>query len=168
MMLAMGAPPGCWSAWDRRSCLRSVLVEPRPSDAGDPDAGWFLRDTGRCAVIDQSVERIRQSAVVEPGAGGGLQILERHTSLAVLGIKGGQDLQNGDTLQCIWPWSPGSHPASWLGHVLMDHVATGTANRQVSYSFDTVGAGSGPAGDPDITATNDCVGGQTVIQSERA
>src|SRR5687767_11910566 len=33
-------------------------------------------------------------------------------------------------LQCVWPWSPGSHPASWLGHVLMDHVATGTTNWQ--------------------------------------
>src|SRR3954470_23603261 len=75
-----------------RSCLRSVLVEPRPSDAGDPEAGWFLRHAGGSAVIDQSVECIRQGAVVEPGAGGSLQILERHTSLAVLGIKGGQDL----------------------------------------------------------------------------
>src|SRR3954471_8758034 len=113
-----------------RSCLRSVLVEPRPSDAGDPEAGWFLTDAGGCAVIDQSVECIRQGAVVEPGAGGHLQILERHTSLAVLGIKGGQDPQNSDALQCVWSWSPGSHPASWLGHILMDHVRTGTANRQ--------------------------------------
>src|SRR5215207_8853566 len=82
------------------------------------------------AVIDQSVECIRQSAVVEPGAGGRLQILERHTGCPVLGIKGGQDLQYGDTLQCVWAWSPGSHPASWLAHILMDHVRTGTANRQ--------------------------------------
>src|SRR3954453_3369590 len=93
-----------------RSCLRSVLVEPRPSDAGDPEAGWFLTDAGGCAVIDQSVECIRQGAVVEPGAGGSLQILERHTSLAVLGIKGGQDLQNGDTLQCVWSWFPSGTP----------------------------------------------------------
>src|SRR3954449_1244337 len=104
-----------------RSCLRSVLVEPRPSDAGDPEAGWFLTDAGGCAVIDQSVEPIRQSAVVEPGAGGCLQILERHTRFPVLGIKDGQDLQNGDTLKRVWSWSPGSHPASWLAYILMDH-----------------------------------------------
>src|SRR3954451_18161021 len=39
-----GVPPGCWLTWDRRSCLRSVLVEPSSSEVGDPEAGWFLRD----------------------------------------------------------------------------------------------------------------------------
>jgi len=68
-----------WSTWDRRSCLRSVLVETRLSEVGDPEAGWFLTDAGRCAVIDQSVECICQGAVVEPEPCGSLQILERHT-----------------------------------------------------------------------------------------
>src|SRR4051794_40594944 len=91
--------------------LGSVLVKLRPSNVGDPEAGWFLRDTSGRTVLDQSVKRIRQAVIVEPGPGGRLKILEQHAGFPVLGIEGGTDLQNGDALQ-RWSWCPWSRLAS--------------------------------------------------------
>ena len=65
---------GCVTARDGSyPRLRSVLVKLRPSNVGDPEAGWFLRDTSGRTVLDQSVKRIRQAVIVEPGPGGRLK-----------------------------------------------------------------------------------------------
>ena len=65
--------------------LGPVLVEPLASRFGDCEAGWLLGHPPHRALVDQSIERIRQSAEVQSGSRGRLKLLERHTGCTMLG-----------------------------------------------------------------------------------
>src|SRR4051794_33989073 len=63
----------------------SVFVEPFTSSFGDREAGWLVRHPSNSAIMDQSIERIRQSTEIQAGSRGRLQLLERHTGRTMLG-----------------------------------------------------------------------------------
>src|SRR4051812_1758607 len=56
----------------------SVFVEALASVLGDREAGWLLGHPTDRTVVDQGVERIGQSAIVQAGADRGLKLFERH------------------------------------------------------------------------------------------
>ena len=58
--------------------LGSVFVEALASGLGDGEAGWFLGHASNRAVVDQRVERIGQSPVVQARSGRALKLLERN------------------------------------------------------------------------------------------
>ncbi len=64
--------------------LGPVLVEPLASGIGDRKASWLFRHPSNRTVVDQSVQRIGQSTIVQAGSRGRFQILERNTGLTVL------------------------------------------------------------------------------------
>jgi len=58
--------------------LGSVFVEALAPRVGDGKAGWFLRHPLNRPVVDQRIERIGQSAVVQARSGRALKLLERN------------------------------------------------------------------------------------------
>ena len=65
--------------------LGSVFVEALASCVGDREAGWLFRHPLNRAVLDQGVQRIGQSAIVQAGADRGLKLFERHVGCSVPG-----------------------------------------------------------------------------------
>jgi hypothetical protein len=80
---------------------RPILVEALAAGFGDGEASRLLHHPLDRALIDESVECVGESTVVQARSGGRLKILERNTGGPVLGGQAFEDFQHGHTLKGI-------------------------------------------------------------------